>query len=294
MPKSISFIVNPIAGTGNKTRLASKIKALFEPENIQYRIIYTEYAGHAAILARQEAENETEIAVACGGDGTMNEVAQGLAGTKTALGLLPLGSGNGLLRHLGISMNLEKALTMLLNPEFSYIDACKVNESYFFCTSGIGFDAYVAHLFSKAGSRGLKTYASIVLNSIRSYKPGYYTIQTGNTSMRERLFLFTAANANQFGNNFFIAPGAKTNDGLFDLTLLRPFPASYIPILLFRLMRGTLINDKYTTLIKTDKFSIKADSPAFIHRDGEVSLEAGLLAYSIENMKLKVCVPNRQ
>ena len=153
--KNIAFIVNPISGTKAKNRVAKLIRETLDLQQFSPTVVVTEYAGHATQLARQFALEGYYAVVAVGGDGTVNETACGLVGTKTALGIIPNGSGNGFARHLDISTRMNRAIEMLNSSETINVDYGTVNEIPFFSTFGIGFDAVVAQDFADS-SRGFK------------------------------------------------------------------------------------------------------------------------------------------
>ena len=153
--KNIAFIVNPISGTKSKSRLTKLIRESLDLQQYAPTVVVTEYAGHATQLAQQFALQDYYAVVAVGGDGTINEVASGLIGSETALGIVPNGSGNGFARHLDISTRMNRAIEMLNSSEPIFVDYGMVNEKPFFSTCGVGFDAVVAEKFSDT-ERGLK------------------------------------------------------------------------------------------------------------------------------------------
>ena len=169
--KNIAFIVNPISGTKAKNRVTKLIRELLDPQLFSPTVVVTEYAGHATQLAQQFALEGYHAVIAVGGDGTVNEVANGLVGTNTALGIVPNGSGNGFARHLDISTRMNRAIEMLNSSEVISVDYGMVNDKKFFSTCGVGFDALVAVQFNEGKSRGLKTYVQNTLQSLFNYKP---------------------------------------------------------------------------------------------------------------------------
>ena len=123
-----------------------------------FKVCYTQYAGHAYELAKEAAENGVNVVVAVGGDGTVNEVARALVHTSTALGVVPCGSGNGFARHLGIPMGVKKSIEFINAAEPKNIDYGKINGQPFFCSCGMGFDAVVSSDFAKGNRRGMLNY----------------------------------------------------------------------------------------------------------------------------------------
>ena len=155
--KRIVFIVNPISGTQNKRAILNLLEKHMDHARYECRTLRTEYAGHATLLARQAADEGAHLVVAVGGDGTVNEVARSLAHTPTALGIIPCGSGNGLARHLQIPMEARGAIDVINAGHIRCIDYGRVNGIPFFCTCGVGFDAFVSLKFAESGKRGLLT-----------------------------------------------------------------------------------------------------------------------------------------
>ena len=148
-------IINPVSGIGKKKTLPGLLKKGLKGSPVSYEIAYTQYAGHASIIAAQAAEAGYDMVIAAGGDGTVNEIARSLMHSSCSMGILPVGSGNGLARHLCMPMNLEKAIKKLRRKMVISMDVCYINDEPFFCTAGVGFDAHVGHLFNQAGKRGL-------------------------------------------------------------------------------------------------------------------------------------------
>lgn len=153
-----------------------------------WEIVYTKRAGHAIEIAADAADKNTDIVVAVGGDGTINEIARSLVHTNTALGIIPCGSGNGLARHLQISMDPRKALEILNDGIIDIIDYGKINGTDFFCTCGVGFDAFVSLKFANAGKRGLLTYLEKTLQESLKYQPETYELETEDGTSKYKAF----------------------------------------------------------------------------------------------------------
>ena len=239
--KHITFIVNPISGTQEKEQIIALINEYLDIDKYTFQIIYTQYAGHAEEIAAQCAEDSHFAVVAVGGDGTVNEVARALTHTHTALGIIPCGSGNGLARHLQISMQPRKAIEAINEGIIERIDYGTINRRKFFCTCGVGFDAFVSLKFAEAGKRGLNTYIEQSLNASLNYKPETYKLTIdGNETEIYQAFLIACGNAAQYGNNAYIAPKATLTDGLLDVTILNPFTPLDVPSLALQLFTKTI------------------------------------------------------
>ena len=221
--KSVTFIVNPLSGTHKKGEIPDIISQALDKTKFDYKVLFTEYAGHAAELTRNAVKGYTDIVVAVGGDGTVNEVARSLVHTSTALGIIPCGSGNGLARHLCIPMDIRKAIAIINQCKIDLLDYGVINDLPFFCTCGMGFDAFISLKFAGAGKRGPITYVENVLKEGLKYQPETYIVQDETGTKQYKAFLIACANASQYGNNAFIAPQASMTDGLMDVIIMEPF-----------------------------------------------------------------------
>ena len=286
--RKIAFIVNPISGTKSKVRVLSCIRTHPVLRNDYLQLYKTKCAGDAITAAKKFAEEGFDIVVAIGGDGTVNEVAQGLINTNTVLGIIPMGSGNGLARDLGIPMSCEKAIDTLATGKIITIDGGKINGQHFFCTSGVGYDALVGNCFANAKSRGLVTYAKISIAKFLKYKPKSYHLRINGKELQTKAFLITIANASQWGNNVRIAPEADMNDGLFDVVVVSPFPIYAAPSLGLRIFRKAIHRSHYVQVIKTDSLVIEREEEDFIHYDGEPGFSGKKLEFNILPSVLKV------
>jgi YegS/Rv2252/BmrU family lipid kinase len=265
----IVFIINPVSGTQRKEHIVTLIHETLKLSGIHYDIVYTALAGHATQLAKQAVEQKYDAVVAVGGDGTINEVAQALVKSKTALAIIPQGSGNGLARHLGIPLHAEQAIKRLLEPNKTLIDAATANGNYFFCTSGIGFDAHVSASFAARSLRGWAGYAYFTIKELFSYKPLTYTLELDGQKIQREAFIIAFANATQYGNNAYIAPQADIQDGKLDVCIFRPFAKIQIPKLVWQLFNKTLPESQYMEIYKADKIKISFTAAIPAHIDGE-------------------------
>ncbi|MFC5412026.1 diacylglycerol/lipid kinase family protein [Larkinella bovis] len=261
-------IVNPLSGTASVARkqqwidflLKKATEAGFYPE-----AVFTRHPGHATELAVDAVQRGIRRVIAIGGDGTMNETARVLIHTQTALGLVPVGSGNGLARHLNLPLDPKKAIDRAINGRPVIIDSGRINDHAFFCTTGMGFDAYVAQEFARQPVRGLPVYIRTSYRAFWKYQPATYEMD----QQRHTLFSLTIANAGQFGNNAWIAPKANVADGWLDACLLKPFPGTAVGALAWRLFNKTLDQSKYLTVRPLRSLVVKGEGPLLIHVDGE-------------------------
>lgn len=264
----ILFIINPKAGTGQKDIVESAINKHLDHDHHEATILYTTHAGHAAEATREMA-GKVDIIVAVGGDGTVNEVARSLVHTPTALGIIPAGSGNGLARHLRIPMEPAEAMQIINEAHIDNLDYGRINGEAFFCTCGVGFDAFISMKFAEAGKRGLYTYIEKTLQDGLSYRPEVYNIEIDGEDQTYEAFLIACANASQYGNNAYIAPFASTRDGLLDITILTPFTPLEAPQIIMQLFNRQLTKNSHVKIFRTKRLRITRQNDGPTHIDGD-------------------------
>jgi YegS/Rv2252/BmrU family lipid kinase len=288
MKRKILFIVNPNSGTSKKESMEFAVARWVNKDKFEADVQYTQYAGHATEIVYQYRHLYDAI-VAVGGDGTVNEVAKALVNSETALYIVPTGSGNGLARHLHIPVGIRPALMRLNEVETTVIDTCTLNDTPFFCTSGMGFDAEVAHRFSLAKSRGLLTYLATSFNTFFTYEPQKYEIVVDGQVLHRQLHVLTCANAGQYGNDAYISPVADIEDGHVDLCMIKPIRSVISAITLsLRLFSYTMHQSSRMELIKAKSIIIKREKSDWVHIDGEPVAMPAELNYQILPRSLRV------
>lgn len=267
--KRIVFVVNPISGTQGKKAILRWIDERLDRSIYDYSIVKTEYAGHASQIAAVAVQDKVDIVVAIGGDGTINEIARSLVHTETALGIIPCGSGNGLARHLRIPMEPKAAIDILNQDNRLCIDYGKINNIPFFCTCGVGFDAFVSLKFADSGKRGLLTYLENTLHESLTYQPETYEIENEEGTVRYKAWMIACGNASQYGNNAYIAPQASLTDGLMDVTIMEPFTVLDVPSLSFQLFNKTIDQNSRVKTMRAKKIKIHRQKDGVMHFDGD-------------------------
>lgn len=290
--KNIAFIVNPVSGTKSKSRLAKLIRESLDLQQFAPTVVVTEYAGHATQLAQQFALQDYYAVVAVGGDGTINEVASGLIGSQTALGIVPNGSGNGFARHLDISTRMNRAIEMLNSSEPIFIDYGMVNDIPFFSTCGVGFDAVVAEKFSDT-ERGLKGYMQTIFKDLFQYKPGTYHIEGNGIDITTTAFLVNFANASQWGYEAYIAPKASIQDGWLDVAIVSEFPMVIAAGLALSLFTKTIDEMLHMNTIRAKELILTRESEGIMQIDGTPIMMPAKLHVKIVEDGLKVLVKKR-
>lgn len=269
--KNIAFIINPISGAQSSQR--KKLPKLIDKEldHSQWlpNVVFTEYAGHGVELARQFSVMGFEAVVAVGGDGTVNEVARGLRDTQTAMGIIPVGSGNGFARHLHIPMNPTRAIQMLNHSEAIVVDYGMANDKMFVTTCGVGFDAHIADRFATSGKRGFATYFQNAVKDVFSYEPETYHIVGEDIDITHKAFLITFANANQWGNDAFIAPHASMQDGLMDICIMSSSALLGAPGLAVRLFTKSISSSLFMDTVQSRDIMLYREKESPFHIDGD-------------------------
>ncbi len=280
------YIINPHSGANNKDTFL-RIITLLKSDPHHYIWETTEPLEAVAFTQKAIEKGATRI-IAVGGDGTINEVASVLAGKAIPLGIIPVGSGNGLARHLNIPLNYKKAFQKALVGASIKIDVGHINNRPFFCTAGIGFDAAVAHRFANTKGRGLINYMKATIITLFKYKPIQVSI---NNSAIEKVFSLSIANANQFGNNAYISPFSNIQDGQLELVKIGILNKLEAGILAVRLFKKNIHHSNNVTLQSCKQASIHYLKNAPIHIDGENLLtDNELLNITISPLALTVIV----
>jgi diacylglycerol kinase (ATP) len=287
----VLFIINKFSGSGAGPELERMIISACKNRNREVVIEYTKAKGHAIDLAHQAVlQEQFRIVVAVGGDGTVNEVANGLLNSDVPMGILPKGSGNGLARHFGIPMNVLRSLDSLFNSQVIAMDTFRLNGKLSLNVSGIGFDGHVANLFGASGRRGLRGYTKVTLNEFVSFKEFKARITSGDQRYKRKTFIIAIANSSQYGNNARIAPAASVCDGILHICFLKKVPAYRLDFI-YSFFAGKIENTTFCEIVETQKMTIEIDKPVAFHIDGEPSGLSDRFEIEILPGSLKMCVP---
>ncbi|PIF30176.1 YegS/Rv2252/BmrU family lipid kinase [Flavobacterium sp. 9] len=216
----IHFIVNPISGKGNNTLCLSRLKKILPEAEFNLEVTYTQYKKHAILLTQNILRYKPDYIIACGGDGTINEIASSLVGTTTILGIIPMGSGNGLAAHLNIPKDIEKAIEIIKRGNQISIDLGKANDRYFFSSMGIGVDSLIIKKYEKSALRMRKAYAIAAFKAILQFKARNYVLFLDKETIQINPYLFFISNTNEMGYKLTLTPKANLEDGWLDLIIV--------------------------------------------------------------------------
>jgi len=288
--KRIIFVINPKSGTSKKRSIPKLIEDYLDKDLFDFSIRETESAGHAVEIAKEAVIDKVDVVVAVGGDGTVNEVGRSLINSQTALGIIPCGSGNGLARHLMIPMDIKKAIDNLNKLSIHDLDYGTINDIPFFCTCGMGFDAFISMKFSEAGKRGPVTYVENILREGLNYQPEKYEIIDDEGVTTHKAFLISCANASQYGNNAYIAPQASMSDGFLDIIIMEPFDAIEAPQVAIEMLNKTLDKNQKIKTFRSKHIKIHRSKPGYIHFDGDPIMADTDIDVRLINKGIKVVV----
>ncbi len=265
--KKYTLIYNPAAGKGNAKKLLPKIIHFFRLNNIRLDIYEAQTTEQATYIAKKQ---KNKVIIGMGGDGNINRLLQGIAGTNKILGIIPIGTTNVTALSLGIPLDVIEACKTIRNNKTKKIDIGKVNDKYFLFSSGIGFDAYVVSKASKRLKKliGKSSYLISAFKALLFYKPGKFLVN----EKKARFVIIN--NSKYYGGKHILAKDAKMDDGLFDviifkkrvkwnlLKILIGYCLSYIP---------DFSKKKDLELFKAKEIIIATEKPELVHTDAESS-----------------------
>jgi YegS/Rv2252/BmrU family lipid kinase len=274
MSHKLIFLINPISGNGDKTAVQKVIRQRCKDKGIDYEILHTAADGNYDWLKKKIEAEKIRAVVVVGGDGTVSAVAAALSGVHMNIGIIPRGSGNGLAYAARIPKDISKALDIIFAGKHTTVDAFKINDEFSCMLSGLGFDAQVAHDFSKQSKRGLATYVKVTATDFFKARPYAFSIDFNNSILETHAYFISIANSNQFGNQFTIAPKASLSDGLLDIVIVPKMSKiqmlySVLYHIRFGKIEATELSKKGILYFQTDQLTIHNPELAPLHIDGD-------------------------
>lgn len=294
--EEVLLIVNPKSGVEkSRDSIVESAALLCEKRGLVFNVEYTKAVGDAETLARKAAGKGFKTVVVAGGDGTIRDAADGIWGSETTLGVLPMGSGNGLARSMGVSQYYEKALNTALCDNYVRIDRGLANGNSFYSAFGVGFDAEVSYKFSLDKRRGRTTYIKHAIREMFTFKPRKFRLLTDDSEIVTDAMLVAVCNCKQYGNNAYIAPKADPTDGELDVTVVHS--GSFFAKVLagLELFSGTLDRNILVENFKVKNIRIideKSTGHIITHMDGEPIKTSGEVEIGCEKNGIKIAVPN--
>lgn len=285
------LIINPISGTGDKAGIRELVVQKLGAKGYSVETRLTARSGDATKFAREASASGYDLVIACGGDGTVNETAVALLGSRSALGIIPCGSGNGLARHLGIEVDVASAVETLAGGHVVECDYGDANGRPFFCTFGVGFDAAVSEKFAQSKKRGPLTYLSNTVKEFVNYQPDVYTIAANGEVITERAFLVAVCNASQYGNNAYIAPKASMTDGLLDIIVVHYGNLLTTAFVGIDMMTGMIDKNFLIHSFRAPTATITRTHGGAVHFDGEPADMPGSIEVTCRKAGIRVVAP---
>ncbi len=283
------FLINTRSGTARKYDVAALIR---ETCSDPFDIAPCERKEDLDTIIDGAERGGYDVVYAVGGDGTVHEIAKRLVGRDLALGILPIGSGNGFARHIGLPMDARASLRACGARRIVTIDTAEVNGIRFLGVMGIVFDAWIADRFAVAGSRGFMTYVRVGVREVLKYRAEEYDLDIDGTSRRVKAKVITIANSSQYGNDARIAPHASAQDGLLDVVTIADVSLLAAPMIAWRLFRGTIDRSSAVTTVRGREIVIRRERPGPVHLDGEPFTMAETLNVRVRPASLKVLLPD--
>ena len=299
MHRKFIYFINPISGTGDKGLLPEIINKKTAERNIPFEILPTNAAGNYAYLKEKIAIEKITDVIICGGDGTVNQIAFALLGVHVNIGIIPMGSGNGLAFAAKIPKKAAIALDIIFTGKAVFVDSFYINKKFSCMLCGLGFDAQVAHDFARQKKRGLSTYIKQSTKNFFAAKPYSFELNIGGQLLHSEAFFISIANSNQFGNNFTIAPQASLHDGLLDIVVVNKMSKMRMIWTVLKQIRNGQVrmyeDRKYHQndihYFQTKKILIKNPRLAPLHIDGDPAETAPEFEIEIIENAFKLLMP---
>lgn len=272
--RNFLVFINPISGTRNKKDIYSYIEEKLTSLQHQFEILPTKEQGKYSYLKEKITSKKITDIIICGGDGSVNQITSHLVNSEIRVGIIPLGSGNGMAFTAGIPKDYKKALDVILKGNASFVDALTINKNYSCHLCGLGFDAQVSHDFARQARRGPLTYIKQTLKNFFKAKSFHFEVSANGNTFNTNAFFLSIANSNQFGNSIIIAPKASLSDGLLDIVIVQKSGKFRLVFKLLKQISSGKIASSYNTdktilYFQTKKLHIKNLDNAPFHIDGE-------------------------
>lgn len=289
---NFKFIVNPVSGRGRGKKVAEWLLKKSVSAGIDYNLEFTKYPDHAREIAIESIKKYENI-VSVGGDGTAQEVANGLYGSGKKFGIIPVGTGNDFIRSLAIPKNANAAFEILLNGKSRKIDIGKANGKYFLNGIGIGFDAWAVEESNKIKYlRGSLVYLVAILKTLTYFKPPVLKIQFDSEYVEQKFFMINIGNGKFMGGGFKLTPFAELNDALLDLNLVSELTKLQIVQNFIGVYSAKHIHLPQVRIAQAKKIFIETDTEFAAQADGElIGLQLKTLEIEIVPDAIEIITP---
>ena len=267
----LPVIFNPVADRGRAASRKEELEKELEKLGIKPLFSLTTRPGEATEIARGLVREGAAIVAAAGGDGTLNEVAQALVGTNTALGIIPLGSGNDFLRSLVGDVDLQKALQCLREGKPTPVDVGEANGRFYLNSLGMGIDGQIAEDFIRwKFLRGELGYLWAALYEVARFRPFELRVRSDAGDFTIPGLMVSVMNGSHTGGGFHLAPGASLTDGALNFVAIRHYPRIFrVPILL-KVRAGKHLELRGVKTTPVRWVEARTDRPLRVYVDGEL------------------------
>jgi len=285
-------IVNPVAGKGLTGKEWGKIWETLLHTGFDLTYEFTGGKGEGSQLAKKAAAAGADLIVAVGGDGTVNEVVNGLVGTQAKLAIIPTGTGNDFVRTVGIPLDPLEACIVIGTMKSRIVDLAKIGDTYFLNVAGIGFDAQVAAEVNRSNSflKGKLSYLWAILKVVTAFQPAQVELRFEGNTITKKILVVALANARYYGGGMEIAPGAKVDDGLLDVVTIEEMSKLELIRSLPLLLKGRHLGHPKVSVYRCPELTVTGPKTVFVHADGEL-LEGLPIAVAIVPKALEILVP---
>ncbi|MCC6840418.1 MAG: YegS/Rv2252/BmrU family lipid kinase [Flavobacteriales bacterium] len=280
-------VINPRSGKGKAGSMREPVEQLARQLGAGLHVHMVQHPGDGTRFAQQAVANGADRVITIGGDGTLNAVAAGLEGTGVPLGIVPMGSGNGYARSLGLPRDPEAALQLAFTGTARQMDVCYLNDRLFLGTAGIGFDARVAWEFDQTQGRGMWNYAKLIIKHVLGAKPMRTVTKANNLTREDHVLMLVFCNTREFGNGAVISPGSRPDDGLAELRIVAKPPLLPMLTAFVRMYTGRIDGSPYITNIATDRATVH-QAGTIAHLDGEPAEVGHEVVFRLEPKRLWV------
>ena len=264
------IVVNPISGVGRQKKIETLLKMNLNQDLYDYEVRYTEYIHHGRELARAAADKGYDCVVAVGGDGSVNDVVQGLKDSPTRLGIIPCGSGNGLARSLKIPLQPWLAIRVLNQQYEQTIDSIVINDKYVCVNAaGVGFDAYVSRLMQSTKTRGIAAYTNLILREYDRYHCSDYHLVINGRDYYRNAWIIAIQNSSRIGYNMPVAPRARIDDGIIDISIVDKIPLDHATITMPLALTNHLDLSQHVEMFRAPEVLIEDNVDKWVDIDGE-------------------------
>lgn len=268
----VKIILNPIAGRGRGGKVKESLLAALRESGIDFEAAFTGQRGAGRLLAKQAVADGFDTIIAAGGDGTVNEVVNGIAGSQAALGVLPLGTGNDFAAMMDMPKCPVAGLERIIHGTRLAVDLCRVNDRFFASSVGAGFDGEVCYTANHKYRhlRGMVVYLLSVFSTILSYEPRRIKLTVDGKEYHGEILLVAVANSRSYGGGMLVAPDAAVDDGLFDICLADKMSPLRVTMNLPRFVRGNHLSLPEVTMLRGREIVLESETPIYYQVDGEV------------------------